>query len=251
MAYKCGNCNRTLTGSPSHCPGCGSKLDYSGTEAGCLVAILFWIFLRLPFVLVGMLSGFLVWQYLDWSWQISLGVGIAAFAAALVFVHFIGILSFKVPKPFNYILRVLEFILVAGLQFLIVFSMAYSFFVPKDIQMELIKKQAAYMQKQPAMVEAMKKTGAAFGSDTLNQKMQQGEQGIKGIFNQLGGSLSFKDTARIFVESRKVYFGSMINIIKSGRGGQMIIGMIISGIIAFAIAFVIYILHLGKQRKRL
>lgn len=214
-----------------------------GAVFGLVFKIAGFLFLKLPFVLVGALAGYLVWTRFNLAWQIAAALGLGVFLLVLYLTGLYSKLVGKMLPPLSWFGKLVEFILVAGLQFLIVLAFSFSVFMPRDVQKQLVSEQASHFQKLDI-------TSTITGVDTrdLQNQFSSGALTADQFLKKLSDGAKPGEMLPLFVESQGVYYMSMFAILKGGAGFRVWLGLILPLLLASAVAFVIYQMHLSRYR---
>lgn len=245
---RCGNCNAHVSNSATSCPSCGASFDNVPDPGMVLVfKILGLTLIYFPFVLAALFSGAYAWAQRGMTWQISLAVAAGVFLGLLILIKLLGKIADRLRPPVRYILRGVEVIFVTGLQFLTIFSMAFSFFVPKEVQVSLMEEQITYLEQSGLMSqmgEGMKKIQMP-----TEEELQSGNIDIRTMISSTQSAFEPREYMNLMIQSNKNYFKNLLGRIGGEGGGQLVIGLVISLVIGLAGAWIIWIIYRGRRRQ--
>lgn len=209
-----------------------------GALLGFAMKIAGFLFLKLPFALVGFAAGYGVWNRFSLDWPICAAIGLAVFGLVLLIVNLFGRLVRKVPGPWAVPLRVLEVVVVAGVQFGFVLGIAFSLFMPKEVQTRLVSEQASYFAEHDV-------SDRISGIDVveLQQRYASGAVSSDQFLKELSEGVSGVDMVFVFVESQKVYYSSFFGIVREDNDVRLWIGVIAPLLIAAVAGFFVYRMH--------
>lgn len=237
--------NQVYDNSRQQATGGGARRGYSegvgGALAGVVWTIVGWVFLKLPIVLVGLLAAYGVWNQTGAQWWIAAAVGLAAFAAALFLIDRFARLVRRSRGVASLPLRLFEFVIVAGIQFVVVFAFIFSIAMPQSVRSDLVEQQARHFSLQDL-------SSRVDGVDTgaLRSQLQTGQISSDTYLKQLSEGISGVNMLYLFVESQKVYATSMASVVRGGASLRVWIGILLPLVLALLAARIVYRMHVAR-----
>lgn len=205
------------------------------------------MFIKLPFVLVGLIAGLFVYMKFQLPPMLSFICGVAVFIIGLFVISIYSKIIRTFPKPIRLPFYFIEFVLVAGLQFIVVFSMFFNLFIPKELALQIAQRQAAYIeQKAPNFFN----NTAKIDSDEMKERLEKQDLSVRDVINTFSLDLTPRETISIAIDSNMFYFNELRKAMGTKYGPRLILGIVASIVFAFAISFGLYAMYTKKYKYR-